>query len=172
MNRDYKELIRNIPDYPTPGIQFKDITTLMKDGPAFRCAIDFLANAFRESQVDLVLGPEARGFAVGAPVAYALQAGFIPVRKPGKLPAETLSYEYELEYGKDTLEIHLDAIVPGSRVLIVDDLLATGGTAGATVKMVEKLGGSVIGLGFLVELAFLHGRDKLGSYPIVSMMTY
>ena len=172
MNQDYKELIRNIPDYPSPGIQFKDVTTLLKNGPAFRQAIDFLVAAFREQKVDLVLGPEARGFAVGAPVAYALEAGFIPVRKPGKLPASTLSYEYELEYGKDTLEIHMDAITPGCRVLVVDDLLATGGTTRAAVNMVESLGGVVVGLGFLIELSFLQGRASLGDLPVVSLVTY
>ncbi|HWR40971.1 MAG TPA: adenine phosphoribosyltransferase [Patescibacteria group bacterium] len=170
--RDYKTLIRNIPDYPTPGIQFKDVTTLMKDGPAFRQAIDFLVDAFRQTPVDVVLGPEARGFAVGAPVAYALGAGFVPVRKPGKLPAATLTYEYELEYGKDTLEIHTDAVTHGSRVLIVDDLLATGGTTRATVNMVESLGGTVVGLGFLVELSFLNGRDYFKDYPIATLITY
>ena len=169
---DLQEKIRNIPDFPQPGIQFKDITTLLKDGKAFRLAIDRLAEPYKQQPIDIVIGPEARGFAVGAPVAYVLGAGFVPVRKPGKLPAEIVSYEYSLEYGKGSLEIHQDAIVPGSRVLIVDDLLATGGTTLATIKMVEQLGGTIAGLAFLVELSFLNGRQVLTGYDIRSLIQY
>lgn len=169
---DLQEKIRNIPDFPQTGIQFKDITTLLKDGKAFRLAIDRLAEPYKQQPIDIVIGPEARGFAVGAPVAYVLGAGFVPVRKPGKLPAEIVSYEYSLEYGKGSLEIHKDAIVPGSRVLIVDDLLATGGTTLATIKMVEQLGGTVVGLAFLVELSFLNGRQVLTGYDISSLIQY
>ncbi|CVK19599.1 MULTISPECIES: adenine phosphoribosyltransferase [Sporomusa] len=169
---DLQEKIRNIPDFPQPGIQFKDITTLLKDGKAFRLAIDRLAEPYKQQPIDIVIGPEARGFAVGAPVAYVLGAGFVPVRKPGKLPAEIVSYEYSLEYGKGSLEIHKDAIVPGSRVLIVDDLLATGGTTLATIKMVEQLGGTIVGLAFLVELSFLNGRQVLTGYDIGSLIQY
>ena len=169
---DLQEKIRNIPDFPQPGIQFKDITTLLKDGKAFRLAIDRLAEPYKQQPIDIVIGPEARGFAVGAPVAYVLGAGFVPVRKPGKLTAEIVSYEYSLEYGKGSLEIHKDAIVPGSRVLIVDDLLATGGTTLATIKMVEQLGGTIVGLAFLVELSFLNGRQVLTGYDIGSLIQY
>ncbi len=167
-----REKIRNVPDFPQQGIQFKDITTLLKDGKAFRLAIDMLAEPYKQQPIDVVIGPEARGFAIGAPVAYVLESGFVPIRKPGKLPAETLSYEYSLEYGKDALEIHKDAIEPGSRVLIVDDLLATGGTTMATIKMVEQLGGQVVGLAFLIELSFLNGRQVLAGYDITSLVKY
>ena len=169
---DLREKIRNVPNFPQQGIQFKDITTLLKDGKAFRTAIDLLAAPYKEQNIDIVVGPEARGFAVGAPVAYVLDAGFVPIRKPGKLPAETISYQYSLEYGKDALEIHKDAIEPGSRVLIVDDLLATGGTTMATVKMVEQLGGKVVGLAFLIELACLNGRQGLAGYDITALIQY
>ncbi|HWR45356.1 adenine phosphoribosyltransferase [Sporomusa sp.] len=167
-----REKIRNVPDFPQPGIQFKDITTLLKDGKAFRVVIDMLSEHYQDKHIDVVVGPEARGFAVGAPVAYVLGAGFVPIRKPGKLPAETISYAYSLEYGKDALEIHKDAIEPGSRVLIVDDLLATGGTTLATIKMIEQLGGTVAGLAFLIELPFLNGRQFLGGYNITSLVQY
>ncbi|WP_425061196.1 Adenine phosphoribosyltransferase [Sporomusa carbonis] len=167
-----REKIRNIPDFPQQGIQFKDITTLLKDGKAFRLAIDMLAEHYQKQHIDVVLGPEARGFAIGAPVAYVLGAGFVPIRKPGKLPAETISYEYSLEYGKDALEIHKDAIEPGSKVLIADDLLATGGTTMATIKLVERLGGQVVGLAFLIELSFLNGREVLNGYDITSLIKY
>jgi adenine phosphoribosyltransferase len=169
---NFKENIREIPDFPTEGISFKDITTLLKDGDAFHQAVDALADPFRDQGIDVVVGPEARGFIVGVPVAYTLRAGFVPVRKPGKLPAETLTYEYSLEYGTDSLEIHKDAIVPGQRVLIVDDLLATGGTVQATINMVEALGGIVVGLVFLIELSYLAGRKRLGDYNIMSLLTY
>lgn len=169
---DYKSKIRVIPDFPTPGIRFKDITTLLQDKEAFRQAIDDIAAAFANEKIDVVVGPEARGFAVGAPVAYKLNAGFVPIRKPGKLPGEVLHYEYSLEYGKDVLEIHRDAISPGQKVLIVDDLLATGGTAHATAKMVEQLGGEVVGLGVLIELTYLKGREIFPDCRIVSLAQY
>lgn len=169
---DYKTKIRVIPDFPTPGIRFKDITTLLQDGEAFQQSIDDLAAAFANEKIDIVVGPEARGFAVGAPVAYKLRAGFVPIRKPGKLPGDVLRYEYSLEYGKDVLEIHRDAILPGQRVLIVDDLLATGGTAHATAKMIEQLGGEVVGLGVLIELTYLKGREIFPNYRIVSLAQY
>ena len=169
---DFKDKIREVVDFPTRGIHFKDITTLLKDGDAFHQAVDALAENFRDKGIDLVVGPEARGFIVGVPVAYALRAGFVPVRKPGKLPAETLNYEYDLEYGKDSLEIHKDAIIPGQKVLIVDDLLATGGTVQATINMVEALGGVIVGLVFLIELSYLDGRKKLENYNITSLLSY
>ncbi|WP_378955615.1 adenine phosphoribosyltransferase [Pelosinus sp. sgz500959] len=169
---DFKEKIRVVLDFPTPGIRFKDITTLLKDGDAFHQAVDVLAEPFRDKKIDLVVGPEARGFIVGVPVAYTLRAGFVPVRKPGKLPAETLTHEYKLEYGTDSLQIHKDAIIPGQRVLIVDDLLATGGTIKATVDMVEALGGVVVGLAFLIELSYLEGRKKIGNHSIISLLKY
>jgi len=169
---DFKERIRVIIDFPEKGIRFKDITTLLKDGAAFHQAIDELAQPFKEQGIDLVVGPEARGFAVGAPVAYALGVGFVPVRKPGKLPGETLNYQYSLEYGKDMLEIHKDAIMPGQKVLIVDDLLATGGTTQAVIKMIEQLGGEVKGLAFMIELSYLKGKQKLGDYPVFSLVQY
>jgi adenine phosphoribosyltransferase len=169
---DLKAKVREIADFPEPGISFKDITTLLKDGQAFRYAVDALAAHFKKKQIDVVIGPEARGFVVGTPVAYALEAGFVPVRKPGKLPADVLHYEYALEYGHDALEIHKDAIRPGARVLIVDDLLATGGTSEAVVNMVEKLGGEIAGLAFLIELEFLEGRKALSGYDVFSLIKY
>jgi adenine phosphoribosyltransferase len=169
---DFKEKIRVILDFPEKNIRFKDITTLLKEGESFHQAIDTLAEPFKGKDIELVVGPEARGFVVGAPIAYALRAGFVPVRKPGKLPAETLKHEYNLEYGKDSLEIHKDAIAPGQKVLIVDDLLATGGTVQATIAMVEALGGIVIGLVFLIELSYLNGRKNLTNYNITSLLKY
>jgi adenine phosphoribosyltransferase len=169
---NFKEKIRVVLDFPEKGIRFKDITTLLNDGDAFHQAIDALADPFRDAGIDVVVGPEARGFIVGVPVAYALRAGFVPVRKPGKLPAETLTYEYNLEYGKNTLEMHKDAITPGQKVLIVDDLLATGGTIEATIAMVEALGGIIVGLVFLIELSYLDGRKKLANYNVMSLMKY
>lgn len=168
----FEELIRVVPDFPSPGISFKDITTLLKDGPAFRQAVDALAEQFRGEAIDLVAGPEARGFVIGAPLAYSLGVGFVPVRKPGKLPAEVLHYEYSLEYGVDALEVHRDAIRPGQKVLIIDDLLATGGTTKAVIAMVEQLGGEVVGLGFLLELSFLQGRIGLEGYKVKSLVQY
>lgn len=165
-----RDTLRKIPDFPKLGILFIDVTTLFKDGKAFQVAIDELAQKFAGEKIDLIVSPEARGFAVGAPLAYLLGAGFVPVRKPGKLPGETRRYEYSLEYGTDTLEIHRDAIQPGQRVLIVDDLLATGGTVKAAAHLVEESGGCVVGMGFLVELAELNGRKALEGHRIVSLI--
>ncbi len=173
MTNELASYIRDVPDFPKKGILFKDITTLLKDRDAFRAAIDQLTAAFRADNVDVVVGMESRGFIFGAPLAYNLGAGFVPVRKLGKLPAETLRVEYALEYGTNTLEIHKDAIEPGQRVLIVDDLLATGGTVAATIELVRRLGGEVVGLGFLVELLFLNGRRYLGDdYRLVTLVQY
>lgn len=169
---DFKSFIREIPDFPKPGINFKDITTLLKDGPAFRQGIDELARHFAAGKPDLVVGAESRGFILGAPLAYQLGAGFVVVRKPGKLPAAVERVSYDLEYGQDTLEIHVDAIQPGQKVLIVDDLLATGGTISATAELVTKLGGKITGFGFLIELDFLKGRDKLTGYDVFSLTHY
>jgi adenine phosphoribosyltransferase len=167
-----KGRIRDVPDFPTPGIVFRDLTPLLADVEALRFTVDTLADAFAGQRVDKVVGVEARGFIVAAPVAYRLGAGFVPVRKPGKLPWSTESEEYALEYGLDRLEIHSDALAAGDQVLIVDDVMATGGTARATVRLVERLGGTVAGLGFLVELTFLAGREKLEGYEIVSLVSY
>ena len=167
-----KEHIRDIPDFPQPGVVFKDITPLLAEVKAFRFVIDSIADHFADRPVDKVLGNEARGFITAAPVAYRVGAGFVPVRKAGKLPWEIEREEYELEYGSDLLEIHRDAVHPGESALIVDDVMATGGTASACIRLVERLGGSVAGLGFLVELAFLGGRRKLQGYDIVSLVTY
>lgn len=165
--------IRDIPDFPKPGIVFKDITTLLKDGPAFRAAIDTLVEKCRPLQPDVVVGMESRGFIFGGPIAYLLGLGFVPVRKLGKLPAPAISVEYELEYGSNTLEVHRDAIQPGQRVLIVDDLLATGGTVVATLDLVQRLGGQVCGIAFLIELSFLHGRRHLKNHhQVVSLIRY
>ena len=170
--RKLEEQIRDIPDFPKPGVVFKDITPLLMDVGAFRYAIDALADHFAGRRVDKVLGVEARGFIIGAPVAYRFGAGFVPVRKAGKLPWEIEQQEYELEYGTDLLEIHRDAIAPGDQALIIDDVLATGGTASATVRLVEKLGGEVLGLGFVIELGFLSGRSKLAGLDVHSLDTY
>jgi adenine phosphoribosyltransferase len=167
-----KDHIRDIPDFPKPGVIFKDITPLLADVDAFRFAVDAIADHFAGNEVHRVLGVEARGFIIAAPVAYRFGAGFVPVRKAGKLPHEIESEEYELEYGTDLLEIHRDAVEPGENVLIVDDVLATGGTASATVRLAERLGANVLGLGFVIELAFLHGRDKLQGRDLVSLMVY
>ena len=165
-------LIRDVPDFPKPGITFKDITPLLADPEAFAEVVDRLAEPFVGRGVTKVVGIEARGFVVAAPVAHRLGAGFVPVRKPGKLPWETASEAYELEYGTDELEVHLDAIAPGEQVLVVDDVIATGGTALAAARLVEGLGGQVVGLAFLIELAFLGGADRLGELPHVSLLTY
>ena len=170
--QDLKAAIREIPDWPKKGILFYDVTTLLKQGNCFEQTINALIEPYKNQQVDLVLGVEARGFIFAPPVAYALKAGFVPVRKPGKLPAAKLQVSYELEYGTDTLEIHQDAIQPGQRVLIVDDLIATGGTAKAVAEMVETMGASVVGFAFVVELGFLHGRDKLSKYDLHTVLTY
>ena len=167
-----KTLIREVPDFPKPGILFYDITTLLKDACGFRTVIDGLRNHYQGSHVDIVLGIEARGFIFAPALAYALGAGFVPVRKPNKLPAECVSVSYALEYGTDSLQMHKDAIGPGQRVLIVDDLLATGGTAAAAARMVADVGGQVAGIGFVVELTFLNGRQKLQGYDVFSLLQY
>jgi adenine phosphoribosyltransferase len=167
-----KKLIREIPDFPKKGILFYDITTLLKDKLGFATLIDALSEHYLKQDVDLVLGMEARGFIFGPAVAYRLNAGFVPVRKPGKLPAATQKLEYQLEYGSNTLEIHKDAIQKGQRVIIVDDLLATGGTAAATVALAKTLGAEVCGLGFVVELDFLKGREKLKGADVFSLLHY
>jgi adenine phosphoribosyltransferase len=167
-----KEHIRDIPDFPQAGVVFKDITPLLADVDAFRFAVDALADHFSGQRIDKVLGIEARGFIIAAPVAYRFGCGFVPVRKGGKLPWEVEKQEYVLEYGTDLLEIHRDAVAPGERALIVDDVLATGGTASAAVRLVEQLGGEVAGLGFVIELAFLGGRAKLGEHDAMSLIEY
>ena len=164
--------IREIPDFPKPGILFYDITTLLKDPVAYRSAIDLMLAPYRDEKIDLVVGMESRGFIFSAPLAYLLGAGLVPVRKLGKLPAETITVEYALEYGSNTLEIHRDAIEPGQRVLIIDDLLATGGTVHGTIELVERLQGEVVGVGFLVELDFLKGRDRLEGHRVESVIRY
>jgi adenine phosphoribosyltransferase len=169
---DYKKYIALVEDWPKKGVQFKDITPLMDNGPAYKKAVDEIVTYAKERDVDIVVGPEARGFIVGCPVAYALEIGFAPVRKEGKLPREVIKVDYGLEYGKDVLTIHKDAIKPGQRVLITDDLLATGGTIEATIKLVEELGGEVAGCAFLIELDYLNGRDKLEGYDILTLMHY
>lgn len=169
---DLKKFITVVPDYPKPGIQFKDITTLMDNGDAYRYATDQIVDYARDRQIDLIVGPEARGFIIGCPVAYSLGIGFAPVRKEGKLPREVVRVEYGLEYGKDVLTIHRDSIKPGQRVLITDDLLATGGTIEATIKLVEELGGVVAGIAFLIELSYLDGRNKLDGYDILTLMKF
>ena len=167
-----KKLIREVPDFPKKGILFYDITTLLKDKLGFATLIDALSEYYLPQKVDLVLGIEARGFIFGPALAYRLNAGFVPVRKPGKLPSVTAKVEYELEYGSNTLEIHKDAIQKGQRVIIVDDLLATGGTAEATAKLATSLGAQIAGLGFVVELDFLSGRKKLQGYDVLSLLHY
>src|ERR1700722_18092056 len=167
-----KELVRTVPDFPKPGILFYDITTVLKDKAGFAQLIDAFASYYIGKEIDLVLGIEARGFIFAPALAYRLNAGFVPVRKPGKLPAETVKYDYALEYGTNSLEIHRDAIQKGQRVLIVDDLLATGGTAEATAKLAASLGAQIVGLGFVVELEFLKGRDKLKEYEVMSVLRY
>ena len=169
---DLRHYIREVPDYPKPGILFYDITTLLKDKDGLRKVLDAFAELYAGLAVDKVVGVESRGFIFAPSLAARLGAGFVPVRKPGKLPAETISESYELEYGTDTIEVHRDAIAAGEKVLIVDDLIATGGTAQAAAALVEKLGGEIVGLGFLVELTFLAGREKLGGYEVKSLVTY
>jgi adenine phosphoribosyltransferase len=169
---DLRAKIREVPDFPKPGILFYDITTLLKEPEAFRDVIDRMAEPIANDRIDLVVGMESRGFIFAAPLAYKIGAGFVPVRKLGKLPADTIEVEYDLEYGTATLEVHRDAIAEGQRVLIVDDLLATGGTVLGTIELVKRLGGEIAGLSFMVELTALHGRDKLGDYPIHTLITY
>ena len=169
---DLKQTVRVIEDFPKEGISFKDITTLLQDGKALKFAIDEIIADLKDKDVDLIVGPEARGFLMGTPVAYGMGVGFVPVRKPGKLPWEVESYEYDLEYGSNTLEIHKDAIKPGQKVAIVDDLLATGGTMEAAAKLIEKLGGEVVSMQFLIELEDLEGRAKLAKYDVNSLIKY
>lgn len=169
---DWRALVRDIPDFPKPGVVYKDITPLLADRAAFAGVVDAIADRFDGEPVDRVLGIEARGFIVAAPVAYRFGAGFVPVRKAGKLPWKIEREEYELEYGTDLLEVHRDAIHPGERVLVVDDVMATGGTASATARLVAKLGGEVVGFGFIIELDFLGGRAKLGEHEVVSLLRY
>ncbi|MEH7223125.1 adenine phosphoribosyltransferase [Bacillus sp. JJ1566] len=169
---DLKKFIEIVDDYPKPGIKFKDITPLMNDGEAYKYATDQIVKYAREKEIDLVVGPEARGFIIGCPVAYSHGVGFAPVRKEGKLPRDVIKVDYGLEYGKDVLTIHKDAIKPGQRVLITDDLLATGGTIEATINLVEQLGGVVAGIAFLIELTYLDGRKKLDGYDVLTLMKY
>jgi adenine phosphoribosyltransferase len=167
-----KSIIRTVPDFPKPGINFFDITTLLADAEGLALACQAMADPYRDQNIDLVVGAESRGFIFGTAIARELNVGFIPVRKPGKLPAETISEEYELEYGTDKLEIHADAIQKGQRILMVDDLLATGGTMQAACRMVETLGGVIVGISLLIELTFLPGRSKLADYPLHTLIAY
>jgi adenine phosphoribosyltransferase len=169
---DLRAKIREIPDFPKPGILFYDITTLLKDPASYRESIDLMVEPYLDDRIDLIVGMESRGFIFSGPIAYKLDAGFIPVRKLGKLPAETMSVEYALEYGSNTLQIHKDAIKPGQRILIVDDLLATGGTVRGTIELVERLKGDIVGLAFLVELSALKGRERLSGYRTTSVIRY
>lgn len=169
---DFQNYIRDIPDWPKPGVIFKDITPLLRDRAAFKAAIDILASHYRSQSIDLVVSVEARGFIFGGALAYALGAGFIPARKPGKLPWTKIKIEYALEYGTDAIEMHQDAIVRGQRVLVFDDVLATGGTIEATVKLVNALGGAVVGAAFLIDLTFLHGAERLAGYDVKSLVQY
>jgi len=169
---DLKRHIRSIPDFPKKGIVFRDITTLLKDAAAFREAVDALVAHFAQDGIELVVGIEARGFILGGAVALELGAGFVPVRKSGKLPAETIQETYALEYGTDTLAMHRDAITPGQRILMLDDLLATGGTMAASCRMVEALGGEVVACAFLIELSYLRGRERLNAYRVLSLVDY
>ena len=169
---DFKPSVRVVEDWPKKGISFKDVTTVLKDADLLRAAISEMALPFRDERVDLVIGPESRGFIFGAPVAIELGAGFVPVRKKGKLPSKTVSASYELEYGTDTLEMHEDAIKKGQRVLLVDDLLATGGTISAVMEMCERVGAEIVGLSFFIELGFLKGREKLNGRMVSSLVNY
>ncbi|MBB5149110.1 MULTISPECIES: adenine phosphoribosyltransferase [Ureibacillus] len=169
---DLREHIAIVQNFPKEGISFKDITPLMDNGEAFKYAVDQIVEFAKEVGADIIVGPEARGFIIGCPVAYALGIGFAPVRKPGKLPREVVSVEYALEYGTNVLAMHKDAISPGQKVLIIDDLLATGGTVDATIQLVEKLGGTVAGCAFIIELTELNGREKIGNYPIKTLLQY
>lgn len=169
---NFKEYIREVSGFPTPAVNFYDITTLLKDRTAFNAVINRIAEKYLDKRIDIVLGIEARGFIIGAPVAHKLGVGFVPARKPGKLPAETARREYDLEYGKDALEVHKDAIQQGQRVLIIDDVLVTGGTARAAADLVESLGGEVISMAFLIELSKLNGRKKLAKWNVECLITY
>ncbi len=170
--KDLSSRIHDIADFPKPGILFKDITTLLKDGDAFRASIDGMLEKIGSRTVDVVVGLESRGFIFGAPIAYKLGVGFVPVRKLGKLPADVVSVEYDLEYGSATLEMHKDAFPRGAKVLIVDDLLATGGTVAGTIELTKQLGGEIVACAFLIELTALHGRDRLGGYEVVTLISY
>ncbi|MBI5021027.1 MAG: adenine phosphoribosyltransferase [Ignavibacteriales bacterium] len=172
VDNDLRQTIRSIPDFPKKGIVFRDITTLLKDREAFRKSVDILFEKYKSVPIDKVVSVESRGFIFGSALSYKLNAGFVPVRKPKKLPSKTIREEYQLEYGKDALEIHTDAITKGEKVLIVDDLLATGGTIDAACRLVENLGGEIVGLAFLIELNFLNGRNKVKGYPIHSLIQY
>jgi adenine phosphoribosyltransferase len=172
MNIELLQKIRSVPDFPKKGIVFRDITTLIRDKNAFQQTVDLLADRYRHAGIDKVVSIEARGFIFGAPLAYVLHTGFVPVRKPGKLPAAGMRQEYSLEYGTDAIEMHTDAIVPGENVLLLDDLLATGGTIRAACDLVQRAGGHIVGLAFLIELSFLHGRDRLKEYDIYSVLEY
>jgi adenine phosphoribosyltransferase len=172
MMKKLEEYVRSIPDFPEPGIIFRDITTVLKDADGLQLAIDSIQSMLKDVDFDVVLGPESRGFIFGTPIAYNLHKSFVPVRKKGKLPCETVEMEYELEYGKATIEIHKDAILPGQKVVIVDDLIATGGTTEAIIKLVEEMGAEVVKACFLIELAGLNGRDKLKGYAVDSAIIY
>lgn len=167
-----EEYVRSIPDFPEPGIMFRDVTTILQDADGLKLAVDQVLDSLRGLEFDLVVGPESRGFIFGVPAAYMLNKGFIPIRKKGKLPCKTVSEEYDLEYGSAVLEMHEDAIRPGQKVVIVDDLIATGGTTEAMIKLVEKVGGEVVKLCFVMELAGLNGREKLKNYPVESLIVY
>ncbi|SDT31058.1 adenine phosphoribosyltransferase [Paenibacillaceae bacterium GAS479] len=169
---NYKDYIRVIEDFPQPGIRFKDITTLLGNGEVYRSAIEDMKVALKDKGIDLIAGPEARGFVIGAPLALALGVGFVPIRKSGKLPGETVEASYDLEYGKDKLAVHKDAIKPGQRVLIADDLLATGGTIATTMNLIRQLGGEVVGASFLIELSYLNGHEKLDGIDVFSLIKY
>ena len=169
---DLKQYVTTVENWPKEGISFKDITTIMDNGPAYKYATDEIVKYAKEVGAEIIVGPEARGFIIGCPVAYALEIGFAPVRKPGKLPREVISADYGLEYGTDTLTMHNDAVKPGQKVLICDDLLATGGTVEATVRLIEQLGGEVVGAAFIIELTELKGRNKIGSVPIKTLIQY
>lgn len=171
-SKDFASFIRSVPDFPKKGIVFRDITTLLNDPVAFKEVLDLFESHFRSDHVDKIVGIEARGFIIGAALADRLHVGFVPARKPGKLPAKTLKEEYELEYGHDSIEIHSDAISRGERILIHDDLLATGGTASATCRLVERMGGTIVGCSFLIELSFLKGRNRLKGYDLFSIIQY
>ncbi len=172
MNEELLRKIRTVPDFPKKGIMFRDITTLISDNRAFRRSIDLLAERYKNRGVQKVVSVESRGFIFGAPLAYVLDAGFVPIRKPGKLPAAVTRQEYSLEYGTDVIEMHTDAIGPGQKVLLLDDLLATGGTIRAACDLVKRTGGDIVGLAFLIELSFLHGREKLKEYDVFSLLQY